>query len=89
MTVSSADEGIFTLTGMDQIHDVGLQELYQYWDDHKAGNSFPNPDCIDLLDFVEQARWWCLADVKKDDENLFIRYYGTELAEFSGVDRSG
>lgn len=66
-----------------------LTQLYEYWDERRAGNAMPARSDIDPIHFPYALGYVLLVDVLRAPMRHRIRLHGTDLAWRAGYDMTG
>lgn len=83
-----AEDGIFATDSISMHPDVSF--MFQYWERKIFQTFAPRRLDIDPLDFWEHiSRVWILDVHDGKPYPLFVRLYGTEIIEKSGIDKTG
>jgi hypothetical protein len=73
----------------DCIESRSLQQLYDYWQDKRAGRAFPARRDLDPLEFKFALGNVVLIDVTHNPLRFRFRLVGTQIVQYEGVDPTG
>ena len=74
---------------LDDLHDIRLRHLHDYWRERCAGAEMPPREAIDPLDFRYILGYVTLVDVEPAPRRYRFRLDGSILASLSGMDYTG
>lgn len=86
--MSITDNGVIATSSILMHPDVSF--IFEYWKDRAGPGFAPRRSDIDPLDFWGHiSRVWILEVHEGSPSPLFVRLYGSEIVEKSGLDKTG
>jgi hypothetical protein len=73
----------------DCIESRSLRQLYDYWQEKRAGRAFPARRDLDPLEFTFALGNVVLIDVTHDPLRFRFRLVGTRIVNYEGIDPTG
>lgn len=86
--MTGTDDGVIATDSISMHPDVSF--IFEYWKSRSNNGFAPRRADIDPLEFWEHiSRVWLLEVHEGTPSPLYVRLYGTEIVEKSGVDKTG